>query len=69
MTAVPRDPADLGRAIDEAANALQAAVLISARLTQGLVDTRRDAERLHVALTRAVEALRRLHPPSPQQDR
>jgi hypothetical protein len=50
MTAVHRDPAHAYRAIDDAANALQAAVLVAARLTQGLVDATKDAERLDAAL-------------------
>jgi hypothetical protein len=69
MTDGDRPPASIREAIDDATNALQAAVLISTRLTDHRPLTTKDAQRLHAAVVRAAAALRRLHRHSPGEGR
>jgi len=51
------------QALDEIANALQPAVLLSTKLRRELGDRAEDAVLLEGALDRAVRALRKLRPP------
>lgn len=53
---------ELRQALDEIANALQPAVLLSTKLRRELGDTAEDALRLEGALGRAARALRKLRP-------
>ena len=58
------NPEELGAAIGEVANALQAALGLAALLRQQAQTTADDAVTLDGAIARAVAALKRLHPPS-----
>jgi len=53
---------DLRQALDELANAIQPALLLSTKLRRDLGDHADDAVRLEGALVRAARVLRRLQP-------
>ena len=57
--------AEAAAALSDLANALQVALPLAARLRQRAEALTEDAERLDVAIERAVEAMRRLQPPRP----
>ena len=56
------DDNDVRRALDELGNAIQPALLLSAKLRRELGDHAEDAVRIEGALDRAARALRRLQP-------
>jgi len=58
---MPND-SELRQALDEIANALQPALLLSTKLRRELGDKAEDAVRLEGALDRAARALRKLRP-------
>ena len=56
------DHKELRRALDEIANAIQPALLLSTKLRRELGSNAEDVVRLEAALDRAARALRRLQP-------
>jgi hypothetical protein len=56
------DDKELRRALDEIANAIQPALLLTTKLRRDLGDHADDAVRLEGALERAASVLRRLQP-------
>ena len=61
-TVKPPDPTQFQRVIDEVANALQAAVLITGRLATNLRTDADDAAALNQAIRNATAALQQLRP-------